>query len=234
MDSAKLESIFSTVRLSRYLNACGGNIEKGLELYKYNIQASQALYPLISVLEIALRNRIDRELAKHYKDQDWLLTQQADFADNPQLLYKDDFGVVRRDHFFRSKIDKAERKLTFRGSAITHVKLLAELTFGFWVKFYDTGPIKILRGAPLQAFTNKPGVKLARVHSHLNSIVTLRNRISHNEPICFDKHGKLCLDTLRQYIFDIEDALRWIDADLKEWSDKLNFYKPVVMRISKL
>jgi hypothetical protein len=205
-----------------------------MQLYKYNIQACQALYPVVSVLEIALRNSIDREMVKYYGDQNWLMTKRADFAENSLLVYKDKYGKEQTDTFFREKIEKAENKLKFRGAPLTHTKLLAELTFGFWVKFFDSGPIKILKGVPIQAFTNKPGVKLTKVHSHLNAIVALRNRISHSEPICFDRHGNLCLDTLRQYQFDIEDALRWLDSDLGLWAGKLNFYKPVIIRISNL
>lgn len=160
------------------------------------------------------------------------MTQRADFAENPFLVYKDIHGKEQSDLFFRDKLEKAKNKLKYKGSPVNQVKLLSELTFGFWVKFFDTSPIKILKGVPLQAFTNKPGVKLAKVHSHLNSIVALRNRISHSEPICFDRTGKLCLDTMRQYQSDIEDALRWLDSDLSQWAEKLNFYKPVVIRIS--
>lgn len=234
MDLAKCELFFSKIRLGRYIRACKDDDCKGLQLYKYNIQASQALYPVISVLEISLRNSIDRALTKHFGDPNWLLTKRAEFSENPLLVYKDAKGKEQADLFFKEKIKKAEDKLKYRGATITHVKLLAELTFGFWVKFFDTGPIKILKGAPLLAFTNKPGVKLARIHSHLNAIVALRNRISHNEPICFDRTGKLCLDTLRQYHFDIEDALRWLDSDLGKWAATLDFYKPVVIRISSL
>jgi Abi-like protein. len=234
MDIAKHEALFSKIRLSRYVTACKGDNYKGLKLYKYNIQACQALYPVISVLEVGLRNSIDRELCKHFKDDTWLLTKRSEFADHPDLVYKDKYGKEQPDLFFTEKLKKAEGKLLFKVSSITHVKLLAELTFGFWVKFFDTSPIKILKGAPLQAFTNKPGIKLAKVHSHLNSIVTLRNRISHSEPICFDRYGNLCLDTMRQYHFNIEDALRWLDPDLGAWAEKLNFYKPVIIRISNL
>lgn len=234
MDFAKHELLFSKPRLDKYIKACNGDTYKGVMLYKYNIQASQALYPIISVFEISLRNSIDRELSKHYKDSDWLMNQRADFSENPFLVYKDNWGNLQSDLFFKEKIEKAEKKLNHRKTKINHVKLLAELTFGFWVKFFDPSPIRILKGVPLQAFTNKPGISLKKIHSHLNSIVTLRNRISHSEPICFDRTGKLCLDTMRQYQFNIEDAIRWLDNDLYKWAEKLNFYKPVVIKISDL
>jgi len=109
--------------------------------------------------------------------------------------------------------------------------LLAELTFGFWVKFFDTNAIKVLRGALLDAFTNKPNKRLALVHSHLNAIVAIRNRIAHNEPICFNNTGNICLTTIRSYETNILEALGWLDTDLKEWSNKINYFKPVYNRI---
>lgn len=234
MDLAKHEMLFSKTRIARYISACKGDINKGLELYKYNIQASQALYPLISILEIALRNGIDRELSKHFKDSDWLITQRNLFANHPNMTKKDGRGNIESDHFFTEKLKKAEDKLNYWKEPINHVKLLTELTFGFWVKFFDVSPIKILKGVPLQAFSNKPSIKLATVHSHLNRIVELRNRISHNEPICFDSKSNLCLVTIAKYEEDISDAIKWVDADLDEWARKINFFTPVLNRLKKL
>ncbi len=234
MDLPKHELLFSQIRLTRYLNACGGDPNKAILLYKYNIQASQALYPLISVLEIALRNGIDRELRKHFTDPDWLISRRNDFANHPDMVYKDRHGNIVSDHFFTEKLARAEDKLNYRGIHINHGKLLAELTFGFWVKFFDTNSIKILKGRPLQAFHNKPHIKLALVHSHLNSIVALRNRISHSEPICFNQTGNLCLVTIKKYEENITQALEWLHSDLRIWSDKMNFFIPVYNRIASL
>jgi hypothetical protein len=233
MDFAKHEYFFSAVRLSRYLAACGNDQTKAIKLYKANIQLSQALYPIISILEVALRNGIDRQMHLHLADVNWLLTKRNDFANHPQLTYKDKFGV-HPDHFFTDKLKQAEDKLRFRKAPILHGKLLAELTFGFWVKFFDISPIKILKGAPLKAFKNSPHMPVTQVHSHLNAIVALRNRISHSEPICFDKSGNLCLATIQSYEANILTALNWLDSDLKAWSEKVNFCKPAINRISSI
>jgi Abi-like protein len=234
MDIAKHEALFSPARLRKYINACGGDYHKAKLLYKYNIQASQALYPMISVLEIALRNGIDRELSKHFSDPNWLINKRNAFANHPDMVYKDSRGRPQPDHFFSDKLRRAEDKLRFRGVPVSHGKLLAELTFGFWVKFFDSNAIKILGGAPLNAFVNKPRMKLTLVHSHLNSLVTLRNRISHSEPICFDRTGAVCLLTLARYQSDITDGLNWLDADLNHWAGKMNFFPPVYNRIKSL
>ena len=234
MNFPKHELLFSKARMNRYLSACERDPDKSLLLYKCNIQASQALYPLISILEVALRNGIDRELSKHFGNNDWLIANRGVFANHPDLVYKDSKGNILPDYFFMDRLKKAEDKLIVRKISITHGKLLSELTFGFWVKFFDRSPIKILKGIPLQAFLNKPHIKLGAVHSHLNSIVILRNRISHNEPICFNVNGKLCLKTISEYERKIMEALEWIDTDLKNWGEKINFFKPVYNRIEKL
>jgi hypothetical protein len=185
-------------------------------------------------LEVALRNGIDRVLIKHFKDSNWLLTKRHEFAHHPNMVFKDLRGNIRSDDFFTEKLKKTEGKLSYHGVSITHGKLLAELTFGFWIKFFDTSAIKVLRGAPLDAFANKPRKKLALVHSHLNSIVTLRNRIAHNEPICFNNTGNICLATIESYEINILEALGWLDTDLKEWSNKINYFKPVYNRIAEI
>ena len=234
MNITKCELLFSQLRFSKYLNSCNGNVEDAISLYKYNIQASQALYPLISVFEITLRNGIDRVLIKHFKDNNWLLTKRHEFAYHPNMVYKDSRGNIVSDEFFAERLKKIEARLTHLGIPISHGKLLSELTFGFWVKFFDTSAIKVLRGAPLDAFVNKPHKKLALVHSHLNAVVTLRNRIAHNEPICFNNTGDICLSTIDRYETNMLEALGWLDADLKHWSNKLNFFRPVYNRIAEI
>ena len=234
MNITKYELLFSQLRFGRYLNSCNGNVENAISLYKYNIQASQALYPLISVFEVTLRNCIDRALIKHFKDNNWLLTKRHEFAYHPNMVYKDSRGNIVSDEFFAARLKKTESRLSHLGIPISHGKLLAELTFGFWVKFFDTSAIKVLRGAPLDAFVNKPHKKLALVHSHLNAVVTLRNRIAHNEPICFNNAGNICLSTIDSYETNMLEALGWLDTDLKHWSKKINFFRPVYNRIAEI
>ena len=131
MDLPKHISLFSSARISRFIAALGGDEKKACALYKYNIQAAQTIHPLISILEVSLRNGIDRELAKHFQDSNWLLTQRNHFANNPNLTYTNYRGNILTDHFFTRKLRRAEEKLLVRGLSLTHGKLLAEMTFGF-------------------------------------------------------------------------------------------------------
>lgn len=234
MNFAKHEELFSKSRLDKYLKARNGNHSEAIRLYEFNILVSQALYPLISILEVALRNGIDKVLIGHFQDYNWLISKRSHFATHHLMLYTDSFGNIRHDNYFKEKLDRATVILTNKRRDITHENLLAELTFGFWVKFYESSSIKILHGSPLKAFKNRPSKKLSLIHSHLNSIVKLRNRISHNEPICFDKGGKLCLKTIEKYEINVCDSLYWIDTDLASWMENINPFKHIYNKFLSL
>ena len=111
MNITKHQLLFSQMRFNRYLQACNGNVENAISLYKYNIQVSQALYPLISILEVALRNGIDRVLIKYFSDNNWLLAKRHEFVYHHNMVYKDLHGNVRSDNFFAEKLKKTEDKL---------------------------------------------------------------------------------------------------------------------------
>lgn len=66
-----LEKYFSTPRLQPYFNECKGNVSKSMELYQLNMRLAGAFWPLLSVLEVALRNAIDCQLIKYFKQDDW-------------------------------------------------------------------------------------------------------------------------------------------------------------------
>ena len=52
------EAIISTDRMKRYVNSCGGNEQKGMTLYRYNLTLSSEMLKIISCFEVSLRNRI--------------------------------------------------------------------------------------------------------------------------------------------------------------------------------
>src|ERR1700712_3261820 len=89
MDLAKHEWLFSKERLKKYRDNFNNDDRRAVCLYKYNIQACQALYPLISILEVALRNAIDRVLAAYFDDAGWLISKRDFFANHPDMVRKD-------------------------------------------------------------------------------------------------------------------------------------------------
>ena len=71
MKFSAFESIMSSKRMRRYLNACRGNTRKAMTLYRYNLRLSQEVFTVISCYEVALRNAIDVKLSKSL-GPDWL------------------------------------------------------------------------------------------------------------------------------------------------------------------
>ena len=71
MKYKEIEDIFSAKRMQKYVMACGGDTRRAMTLYRYNLKLSQEMYTLISCFEVALRNRIDKQMVAHLGN-DWL------------------------------------------------------------------------------------------------------------------------------------------------------------------
>lgn len=54
-----IDPYVSRKRFSTYLKETNNDFEKAIQLYQTNIQFSEAFYPLLSILEISLRNAIN-------------------------------------------------------------------------------------------------------------------------------------------------------------------------------
>lgn len=81
------ERIISAERMTRYVQACGGDTRKAMTLYRYNIELSQVMFAIISHFEVALRNAIDSILAARFGNE-WLKdsAQPGGLFDTPDTL----------------------------------------------------------------------------------------------------------------------------------------------------
>ncbi len=71
MNIADVEKLLSQKRLSTYYNLFPTDKEKAVVYFWLNIQISESLYPLLSNLEIVLRNSIHNSFTVHYKSDQW-------------------------------------------------------------------------------------------------------------------------------------------------------------------
>ena len=62
IDPVKIEMRLTPGRLSSYLDVTDGNLLQALDLYKWNIALSGALFEAIAVVEVVVRNEIDHNL----------------------------------------------------------------------------------------------------------------------------------------------------------------------------
>ena len=206
-----LSGAFSSQRLEKYINLYNGDVTKVAAHYKANIALSESLYTSLSVFEVTLRNALSKELERMMGRKDWYSV----FPSNPALKS------------LTSEVTVAIRHISQRGEMVSPDKIIAELTFGFWVTLlnseYELSLWKSLR----LAFPHMPKKdrKRKNVSSPCNALRKLRNRVFHHESICWD------LD----YITDIHNrlvmVLGWINKDMPSWLDEVDHFCKVVDEI---
>ena len=195
--------------MQKYVLACGGDTRRAMTLYRYNLKLSQELFTLVSCFEVALRNRIDKQMVAHLGN-DWL----RDAILPNGVLYYD-----RRVENTRKIIEKAYNGLMREGN-YSHSKLLSEMEFGVWKYMFSNAAYALMGQRLLQIFPNKP--RSSRQHRYDNTYIfqeldyinKLRNRIAHHEPICFSRPN-IAIDTsyvLNQYARMMK-LFQWMNID---------------------
>jgi len=214
MTYAQLEFYVSQPRLNRFLRACSNSKQKAQKLYKINLRVAQAYYPLMNLFETFIRNAIYNELSGHFGDRDWIIHQKTGFMS--------DLSLTGSKFFLRTSTEKAERNIRRACGLVTSSKIIAEHTFGFWTAFFDLHHFKLVGGSPLKAFRNKPHwVNRSIMVNKLSRIREFRNRIYHNEPICF-RGSAIDFSAAKEVVEDIHSIMESIDPGLQSYTDYFN------------
>jgi len=208
-----LESAFSAQRMSKYINLYPDHEERAVLHYKENLKLAESLYISLSVFEVTLRNAISRQMERMTGRKDWY----AVFPSTPALksLHPD--------------IKQAENHITNRGEHVEPDKIIAELTFGFWVTMLNSEYELVLWKHLRLAFPYMPKQKRQRknVSAPCNALRKLRNRVFHHEPICWDIHYVTLLhDTL-------VEVLGYINRDLPAWLETIDHFNDVKAEICR-
>ena len=90
-------------------------------------------------------------------------------------------------YFLKNSIVNAEKTVKRMGGTVTLGKIIAEQSFGFWTSLFDKHHYRLIGGVVIHCFPNKPkDVNRNIINQKLNRIREFRNRVYHNEPICFN------------------------------------------------
>jgi Abi-like protein len=205
----------SPTRLHRYLTATNLSKSRAMKLYKANLKVSQAFHPLLGLFEVVLRNNINHILENHFADPDWIINQKNGFMNDPSLTYRQKrTGRKITNDFLKNEVLKIEKKLRAKGIAITSGKIIAEQNFGFWTDLFAVHHYRLLKGKPIQIFTAlPPSTNRNHIFDQLTKIRKFRNRINHNEPICFLGSAIDFTETMEVYHHIIQ-LLTWLDPQL--------------------
>lgn len=204
------EKVFSSERMRSYHSRYPGNESKAILHYQCNIEMSEAFYPCLSVLEVAIRNAINRELVSKFGDE-----------------WYEHFSSVTGFAGLLKEINTAEHNITSRGEFTIPSKVVAELTFGFWTRLFNTEFELILWKDLRRAFPYMPKYlkKRKNISAPLNYFRHFRNRIFHNEPICWN------FDKLEQIHNRMIEVMGWINCDLPLWIEPFDRFNIVLQQI---
>ncbi len=116
----------------------------------------------------------------------------------------------------QEQIDQAKDSLQKKAKTVTPGRMVAELTFGFWVGL--TGPKYSVELWERHLYKAFPNAKLGRkqLNKRLESIRLLRNRVAHHEPILS-----------RNLVRDVDrilETIGWINRDTERWVRKTNCF----------
>lgn len=167
----ELKVIFSQERLNGYLGhaKCNNSKDDALIAYSWNIELSQALYPALQIFEITLRNSLHKSITEYLQTEYWY-----------------ELSFLREKE--QKKVNKAKKTLEEKRKLLTSGRVVAELSFGFWVSLFD---MKYEHDQALWPQLIKPSFPFlpkgqktrAFISRELNRIKFLRNRVFHYEPI---------------------------------------------------
>jgi len=211
LPASAVAPVLSVARFQPYLDAAGGSDDLALQLYEWNIAVSAALWEVIAVVEVAVRNAMNDQLTA---------VCGARWYDNTAVLDDRSLSAVR----------EAKRRAA-RGvptaSPLSPGKVISEMSFGSWVAFLDQGGRSAAQGRRLRyhdtlwtpalqhAFPAGPGHQ-RKTNRGLRTIQSLRNRIGHHEKIFNEpfKDTQLTLQALHAHCLDVT---RWASPDAKAW-----------------
>ena len=192
----------TTARLSSYNTGNNLSDEALLENYIYNIKVAEAFYPALALLEVTLRNKLCFAIESSIKSN-WLLAE----LENQQILDDKEY----------SKLLESANKLKNTNKKITNDRLIAEMTFGFWIHLFTKSYKPKLwdkKGFFEKVFPNysrKNNIRsIAPIQNDLMTILRLRNRIFHHEIII---NGKISVESYYQIIMNL---LYLMSADMSK------------------
>lgn len=226
-----LQRLVSSARLSSYSRYLGTrNAAEAYGAYMWSTAVSAAFSPVIQAVEISLRNTLHESLGSAY-GADWFkqwVDQEAAHllsksklrpsqqSEGQRLIMKAQAKITQRDNAERRRNGQALLPPSYQPA---WQSVLAELTFGFWVRFlgrwyWDVNhSTKLWPNHLTTAFPGAPSRMRAvgALHQAYEQAVDLRNRIHHQEPL-WKHHSVATASDAQQYLLlKLRESLALLD-----------------------
>lgn len=192
-----IENALSQIRLQSY---AGITYDETINNYLNNIEVCHSFYPLLHFFEVSLRNAIDKSFTDYVKGKEW-------------------FDILPMDSKSIQKIIDAKKSIKLHNHLVTHDRIVAELSLGFWTSFFSKRFSQYqYQGYMLKkSFPNCPKYfRTAKImQKRFENFRILRNRISHCEQI----NNFQNLLTLRT---ELLESIGWIEIEIKNLAAKMD------------
>ena len=180
--------MLSSDRFETYKRLATGNNVRALGLYKDNIYLSNEFYTIIHILEVCLRNKIDKHLGLKY-GQKWYRNSALPLTEIQKNILL--------------SLNEEENP----------GQLIASLSFGFWTSFFGRFHEELWRHELRFIFAHTP-LNRKKISEYLKEIRTLRNRIAHHECILKKDCVKIRNISFELIGWLSPIALKWLQDDL--------------------
>lgn len=208
--SQAIDAIFnglSPQRLGPYLRHSKSDPWLALAQYRWNLQLSESLYPLIHLNEVVFRNALHNALTTEFETEYW---------------FKGLWLHTREQQV----INKVLAELHKRYEEPSADQVIAELTFGFWCSLCDSRyehkqilwP-KLLKHTPLKSLPKRQRQR-KEISRAVNRLRQLRNRIFHHEPVW---HWR----DLKQRHHDACELLDWLNPEVAKILHHSDHFKTI-------
>ena len=193
-----LQGLLTRERLDSYLSACDDDLGRAFELYEWNLAASAAVMHVTAMVEVIVRNALDKRLCA------WATDRGLD-----SWLYAAPLDERGRDDISRA-LGRATRT---HEETPPHGRVVSELNLGFW-RYLTASRYHASLWVPAlsEAFPRgNEDIRQRRrqAESRLARIMHVRNRAAHHEPI----HRRDLLADVAAAV----DLADWVHRDAGRW-----------------
>lgn len=217
LNVSQLQIALSSARVGSYQSLIGGGkVDAAIGAYTWGLELNAAFSPLLSMVEVVLRNRLHETASTIFNKPDWyqdVLKNNGDHLwqrtlhNNPSIVqsfYRKGHPPHDKRHVWinghrkslkhwrspaESKFEEIVSRLKNSGKLVTPDQIVAHAMFGFWLILLGpsfestTDPLALWPNCTTGTFSNNANMDRASAYAALDRIKSLRNRISHHEPV---------------------------------------------------
>lgn len=200
----RFENHIGSSRLHLYVQHCGGDHVRAVELYRWNARLAASFWLDLGHLEVALRNALDAKMRQIYTTHG----VESEWLDDPaRVLGRDAHGKGHHAQPYKD-IAIARSRVRRNEKPRTRDQIISETSFGLWHQLVSRAQMSFWPDL-VGAFPHAPSRAQPVVSEPVSRLRHFRNRIAHH-------HRIWALDGPARHQ-DLVTVAGYIDPELATW-----------------